>query len=242
MDAVIAAAVVGVVALAVIAVLLRRLSQQGRHRLRADQLLQQLAQCTTALDLARRRADAAAQQALAADQRALAASRLDRDHGDALWGLERLRQQREWSAVAGPSVPVPTRSEAMPTVARCSAELAAAVAIELTVIREQVGTPGQVAGFRPGPDLRPGTALVALRIVSELLYALARRCEDLQVHLGPDADDLVVTVAGEGWEGEDGLAATPALVEAAAHLGGFLSLGPSGEGGMRAVLRLPSGE
>ena len=71
-----------------------------------------------------------------------------------LWELERLRTERTWAELAGPSVPLPVPWDGT---------VWAAVAIELEMIREEIGTPSRL---EPASRTRPTTprpAVVATR-------------------------------------------------------------------------------
>lgn len=138
--------------------------------------------------------------------------------GELVLGLERVRVEREWSEVAGPGVPPPVAWDGT---------LAGVVAVELAVIREVIGTPGQLTGPHPGPDGGTGPAGVPLaataRLASELLRVLARSGEEMDVTVGPSA----LTVEQPGSPAAADLARLAALARSA---GGDLSCEADGEG------------
>jgi hypothetical protein len=158
--------------------------------------------------------------------------------GDLLVGLERLRVEREWSEVAGPGVPPPVAWDGT---------LAGFVAVELAVIREVIGTPGQLSGTHPspGPATDPpgaGTAgahpagahpagahpagvlfAATARLASELLRVLAHAGEEMDVTVGPSA----LTVEQPGSSAAPDLDRLAALARSA---GGDLSCEADGRG------------
>lgn len=128
-----------------------------------------------------------------------------------LWGLERVRLEREWHDIAGAAAPAPVSWDD---------PVAAALAIELELIRESIGTPsqlevapgrirtpGQTTGTPSRPASRPGPgpelvsgcsgrllcAVPAVRLVAEALRRLAHVGEELLVRVGQS--DVQVTVA-----------------------------------------------
>ena len=146
--------------------------------------------------------------------------------GGTFWELERIRLEREWRDVAGASVPLPVPWDG---------GVAAAVAVELEIIREVIGTPSRLEPA-PGPvRLQPAAAATATRLAAELLRRLARGGEEMVVSLAED-DGLIVTVSTGGPVGAEDVAPVAAAATAA---GGDLEL--SGEGGsLRARLRMPA--
>lgn len=90
----------------------------------------------------------------------------------AVWELERLRLEREWLDVVGPGVPLP---------AAWDGTVAAVVATELAVIREVIGTPSELSVHSPPRPPSPARAAVVARVSVELLRALARSGEEMEV-------------------------------------------------------------
>src|SRR5207253_1653621 len=123
----------------------------------------------------------AAEQRLAAEERA--------DVADALWELERLRLEREWYAIGGPSMPMPFGWDGTD-----GTDLSAAVAVELEVIREVVGTPGHLDPPENPVTADPATSIIVTRLAGELLRTLARGGLELSVSIEDD-DELAVAVA-----------------------------------------------
>ena len=99
----------------------------------------------------------------------------------AAWELERLRVEREWLDVVGPGVPLPVPWDGT---------IAAVVATELSVIREVIGTPSDLSVQSPSRLPSPGHAAVVARVSVELLRALARSGEEMEVMV--DAQALTV--------------------------------------------------
>lgn len=125
------------------------------------------------------------------------------DPARAVWELERLRVEREWLDVVGPGVPLP---------APWDGTIAAVVATELSVIREVIGTPSELTVQEASKPASPAVAAVTARVSVEMLRALARSGEEMEVavsaealtvsqpvHPGDEPPDLsaLVAVAGE---------------------------------------------
>ncbi|HEY3700961.1 MAG TPA: hypothetical protein VGL32_01765, partial [Acidimicrobiales bacterium] len=156
---------------------------------------------------ARRDTDEAERRAADADKRAARAGRRGKkaadapqqeaepsgsgvaDVADALWDLERLRLEREWNAIGGLAMPMPAGWDGTD-----GTDLSAAVAVELEVIREVVGTPGRLATPTQPVTTDPATAIIVTRLAGELLRALARGGLELSVSIEAD-DELAVAVA-----------------------------------------------
>lgn len=133
-----------------------------------------------------------------------------------LWALERHRQARSAGTpllglAIGPGVDLVTA-------------LSEAVRVELEVLREDVGTHGELVATDPGEDLDPATALTLLRVVQELAALLAKRADELEVTIGHDADAQRVTVAALGWT--DPAPAMAAFEAGVAALDGRIELQP----------------
>lgn len=134
-----------------------------------------------------------------------------------LWALERLRQAR----LAGtPSLPTTTG----PGIDVAS-DLRAAVALELELMREEVGTYAEVSGVELGDPVSPREALAVLRVVQELAAALAKRSDELLVTITRDGDAALVTVRASGWSSE-GTQNHTNLERGVAALDGTLALLP----------------
>jgi flagellar biosynthesis GTPase FlhF len=151
------------------------------------------------------------------------------DVADALWELERLRLEREWNAIGGLAMPMPAGWDGAD-----GTDLSAAVAVELEVIREVVGTPGRIATPAQPVTADPATAIIVTRLAGELLRALARGGLELSVSIEAD-DDLAIAVATAAAETADDLSR---LATAASHAGGTLDVQPVDEG-VRVEVRLP---
>lgn len=144
-----------------------------------------------------------------------------RSAGDAraggLWALERLRQAR----LAGtPSLPTTTG----PGI-DLGSDLRDAVALELELMREEVGTYAEVTGVDLGDPVSPREALAVLRVVQELAAALAKRSDELLVTITREGDAALVTVRASGWSSEGNQNHTN-LERGVAALDGTLALLP----------------
>lgn len=144
-----------------------------------------------------------------------------------LWALERHRQAR----VAG----TPLLGNAIGPGIDVAGELHAAVALELELLREEVGTHAELLSITLGDPLDPREALAALRVVQELAATLAKRADELQVTIERDDDHAVVTVVAVGWT--DPVPTQPALEQGVSALDGSLELS-NGDGTLTAVARL----
>jgi uncharacterized iron-regulated membrane protein len=187
-------------------------------RNQADQLDDQLQAATAALDEAAARAEQleAAQTAL----RLEAAQRTTEEQSEsgnspsaaALWDLERLRLQREWSEVAGGDAPPPVPWDQ---------GLRAAIAVELEIIREVIGTPSQLEPAHGPEAISHATASAATLLVTEVLRRLAAAGDHLVVSVSAPPDDgLRVAVITARADAEPDLSP---LSAAATALGGELS-------------------
>lgn len=150
-----------------------------------------------------------------------------------LWELERLRLEREWADVAGPSAPLPVPWDGT---------LRSVVAIELDIIREVVGTPSLVESAPAAPTsplpstTEPNVAMTvaASRLVIETLRRMAKAGEEITVSFETDTD-VTMSIATDGAGLDPDLSG---LTEAAAGFGGQLALMPTASGFV-ARLRLP---
>ncbi|MBV8951952.1 MAG: hypothetical protein JOZ99_13825 [Actinobacteria bacterium] len=141
---------------------------------------------------------------------------------EALWRLELLRQRRAgW--VRGP---VPGGDELTEPAAR----LAASLATELELLREDVGTYAELGEAALGPELDAGFALSALRMAQELLAAVAKRSESIVVTVRSAPDCVGLTVSCAGWTADgDATSALDAIAAAAIDLGGTLTITEDGD-------------
>ncbi len=134
-----------------------------------------------------------------------------------LWELERLRTERTWAELAGPSVPLPVPWDGT---------VWAAVAIELEMIREEIGTPSRLEpASRTRPD-HAATAVVATRITAELLRRLAKVGEELTVAVEGDGG-VAIALATDPDAAPPDLSRLITLAEA---FGGRLVVSPAGDG------------
>lgn len=111
--------------------------------------------------------------------------------GAGLWALERLRQSR----FAG----TPTLRSASGPGLDMAADLRDAIALELELLREDVGTYAEVTDVALGSAVSPREALAVLRVVQELSASLAKRADELRIEVQRDGDVAVVTVEASGW-------------------------------------------
>ena len=81
-------------------------------------------------------------------------------------------------------------------------ELRSAVALDLELLRDEVGTHGELVGISLGDQVEARDALATLRVIQELTAALAKRSDELRVTVDRDSDDIVVTVEAVGWTEE----------------------------------------
>jgi hypothetical protein len=151
------------------------------------------------------------------------------DVADALWELERLRLEREWFAIGGLALPMPSGWDGAD-----GTDLSAAVAVELEVIREVVGTPGHLDPPTQPVTADPATAIIVTRLAGELLRTLARGGLELRVSIEDD-DELAVAVATGAVETAEELSR---LATAASHAGGSLAV-QRVDDGVRVEVRLP---
>jgi hypothetical protein len=151
------------------------------------------------------------------------------DVADALWDLERLRLEREWYAIGGLAMPMPAGWDGAD-----GTDLSAAVAVELEVIREVVGTPGHLYPPSQPVTADPATAIVITRLAGELMRTLARGGLELRVSIEDD-DELAVAVATEAEETAEDLSR---LATAASRAGGRLDV-QTVDDGVKVEVRLP---
>lgn len=156
-----------------------------------------------------------------------------RSAGDArasgLWALERLRQSRLAGVTTLPTTTGPGIDLAT--------DLRDAIALELELMREEVGTYAEVKTVDLGDLVSPREALAVLRIVQELAAALAKRSDELLVTIERDGDAARVTVRAAGWASE-GTPNHTNLERCVAALDGTLALLPEPEA-LTAEVRIP---
>lgn len=102
-----------------------------------------------------------------------------------LWDLELLRLQRNAASIDQARVVFSDNP---------GEALVQALGVEVSALRDLVGTGGEVHA-ESLPPISPATALVALRVSQEILGAIARQCDRLDMVVS-DEDGLTVTVAG----------------------------------------------
>jgi hypothetical protein len=107
--------------------------------------------------------------------------------GAVLWQLERLRCEREWSEVVGPG-------EALPVA--WDETLAAVLATEMAIVREVIGTPGQVQAEGSVALSELPQAAATVRLGVELLRILARAGEEMLITVSPGAVSVDQRVVG----------------------------------------------
>jgi hypothetical protein len=174
---------------------------------------------------------------------------------EAFWELERLRLEREWRDVAGPAAPLPSAWDGT---------VAAALAVELEIVREVVGTPSTLDASR-GSDAGPGSSskspespgspvspespqsprspevaepATAVRLGSELLRELARSGDELFVYVSHDSQGLAINVRSVASDKGPTDAALQRLSSVARAAGGRLEWSPAADG-VQAQLWLP---
>jgi hypothetical protein len=143
--------------------------------------------------------------------------------------LERLRQSR----LAGtPTLPATTG----PGI-NLALDLRDAIALELELMREEVGTYAEVTGVELGDPVSPREALAVLRVVQELAATLAKRADELLVTIERDGDAARVTVRASGWTSE-GTPNHTNLERCVAALDGTLAMLPEPDA-LTAEVRIP---
>ena len=147
-----------------------------------------------------------------------------------LWALERHRQARLAST--------PLLGLAVGPGADLTTGLTEAIRVELELLREEVGTHAELASIDLGDTVDANEALTILRIVQELTATLAKRADELQVHVGREDRDATVRVVAIGWSDSPPNAA--AFESGLAALDGTLDLrpDPDAEDTLVAVVRL----
>ncbi len=156
--------------------------------------------------------------------------------GEVLLGLQRLARSRNWSILAGPSLPDPWQgSDGDPLGALC-----AGLGTELEAIREEVGTPGRLERDKGATvPIAEGTAALALVAQVELLRRLAPICEELVVNVAPTAGGGGLLVRIEAVSVGDAAQASrqlQAVEDAMASLDWAISAASSGDSLSVAIL------
>lgn len=228
----------------------RRSAAAGREKARADRLEAQLAETLESERRAGSRTDAAESRLRALEQRAVVAERrageadqradaaerrragveqrvaeLEADlaarrAAPPIWPLEEVRVRREWTEVVGPGIDLPHP---------WGAGLAAVVAAELAVIREVMGTPGDLIQRGAGRVADPLRAAAAVRACVEALRAVARAGTPMDVTVSDEAVTVVLADA------TDLPAELASVAGAAAACGVVVSTDPSPPGSAPVV-------
>lgn len=110
---------------------------------------------------------------------------------------------------------------------------------ELELVREEVGTPAELAAFEVPAPLDAGLALGVLRVVQELAAALARRSDELVFTIATEPGATVVTVWADGWSEPD-VPGRAHLESALGAFGGGLTIEPEDKA-LVATARLKGG-
>ncbi|HWE54306.1 MAG TPA: hypothetical protein VG435_02275 [Acidimicrobiales bacterium] len=208
--------IVAIVAVSALSVVARRASV-ARHRAegRVDQLNGRLAEAVDLLEESDKQRRAAEARSTAAEGRTRAAEQkahdAERRSGEAekrigeairrsdeavraavasdpartVWELEKLRVEREWMDVVGPGVDLPVPWDG---------SIRAVVATELSVIREVMGTPSELALAGHVKLADPARAAVTARVSVEMLRRLARSGDEMDVSVTADALTVVQPV------------------------------------------------
>jgi hypothetical protein len=140
--------------------------------------------------------------------------------------LERLRLEREWADIVGPSTPLPVPWDG---------SVHSVVAVELDIIREVIGTPSRIEPAGASEPAEPALAVATARLATEILRRLAKAGEEISVTFVTDTD-VTMAIATEGNEVKPDLSD---LTSTAVELGGRLTLVETEEG-FEAQLRVPS--
>jgi len=129
----------------------------------------------------------------------------------ALWTLEMARLQRQWSLATAGMSPPPSLSE-RPTDA-----LLRALAMELDLLRDDVGIPGQLRVRLEEIDAT--TALVVLRLLQEVLAGLSRSADEVDIVLSEQGETLSCRITFTA-TGSQELRHDPAVAAAVRDVGG----------------------
>jgi hypothetical protein len=150
-----------------------------------------------------------------------------------LWALERHRQAR----LAG----TPLLGLVVGPGTDLTSGLGDAIRVEFEVLREEVGTHAELVTLDLGDTVDPHEALTVLRIIQELTATLAKRADEIDVHVTRDDRDAIVRVAARGWTDPPPNAA--AFEHGLAALEGTLDLrsDPDDADTLLAIVRLARG-
>jgi hypothetical protein len=221
----------------------------AEERARADELSSQLQVQTQATDEAKGQATEAGRLVSEYSARLEAAERLASERGarleaaekgdagiaEAFWALERVRIEREWRDVAGPTAPLP---------AVWDGTVQAALAVELEIIREVVGTPSSLDGSNSsapdpaGSPPQPSLVAPAARLGGELVRELARSGDELFVDISDASPGITITIRSVANDKGPDDPALERLSAAATIAGGQLDWSPGTEE-LQARLRFP---
>jgi hypothetical protein len=149
--------------------------------------------------------------------------------GIGLLALERHRQAR----AAGTPLVAPMLGPGT----NLADELRTAIDLQLELLREEVGTYGELVDWSVPGAVDAVEALATLRIVEELAAALAKRSSELAVTVTREAGMTVVAVDAEGWN--DPVPEPRSLEQALAALDATLDL-TAADGTLHALARLRS--
>jgi hypothetical protein len=151
-----------------------------------------------------------------------------------LWALERHRQARLAST--------PLLGLAVGPGTDLTVGLTEAIRVELELLREDVGTHAELATLDLGDAVAAHEALTILRIVQELTSTLAKRADELEVHVGREDRDATVRVLAIGWT--DAPPNASAFESGLAALDGTLDLraDPDADDTLLAIVRLGNTE
>jgi outer membrane murein-binding lipoprotein Lpp len=170
---------------------------------------------------AEKRAEKRAEEA---QRRAAAASEADGPDGPggSIWDLERLRVEREWADVVGPGEDLPVAWDGT---------LGAAVATELAIIREVIGTPSELDTGSPVIISDPLQGALIVRLCAELLRTLGRSGDHMSVRV--TRQNVIVDQPADSQPPD-----TDRLSRAARRAGAELNVTSDAEK-LRVQLRLP---
>jgi hypothetical protein len=150
---------------------------------------------------------------------------------EALWSLACLEQGRAWRLTM--ALPLDPATPSGPD------SLATAVEREIDRIREETGTPGEVAAALPD-ELGAGDAMVVLKALQGLMAVLTRYSDAFDLKMGVETGQMVATLTCEGFDGPDTVAdEATALLEALRPAGGEIDVDRDAEGRLEARLTLP---
>jgi hypothetical protein len=153
----------------------------------------ELSVCKAELTAARAATDAARAEVRGANA-AVASARASTHDAAALWAFEVERSERRWRTSVAPGMHLDS-----PFVGAVD-PLPVAIDIEAAATREEVGTRITVRWHAPGP-LQPEVSLLALRSAQEMLAALAKAAETVELVGTADGRDLLIAVRAADEDG-----------------------------------------